>query len=210
MYFSHDWLSCSLPRSCQSNSNIIITWEHLKIVYRFHTFHLNPTLRNLKVYSSSFIHLKLLTQSAKTIKIKINLLNVSLIFCSSSLRHLGFLIWDSQILFESLFFQFLLIKPIIISKLLISFNFNSTKLNYEPLRWPSFSFWLLVLSLYISTLNWLTIFNFFNLTPDLINFSPYIQALFSVWSLVLNFFNQVPNCPSNFNIYTIKPLIWPN
>jgi hypothetical protein len=64
--------------------------------------------------------------------------------------------------------------------------------------------------LYISTLNWLTTFNFFNLTPDLINFSPYIQTLFSVWSLVLNFFNQVPNCPSNFNIYTIKPLIWPN
>jgi hypothetical protein len=200
MCFSHDWLSCSLPRSCQSNSNIIITWEHLKIVYRFHTFHWNPTLRNLKVYSSSFIHLKLPTQSIKTIKIKINLLNVSLVFSSLSLHHLGFLIWDSQILFESLFFQFLL----------ISFNFTSTKLNCEPLRWPSFSFWLLVLSLYISTLNWLTTFNFFNLTPDLINFSPYIQALFSVWSLVLNFFNQVSNCPSNFNIYTIKPLIWPN
>jgi len=61
-------LSCPLLRFRWSDYDVIITWYHQKLVEEMHTFHLDPTLHNLKVCSSIFICLMMLTWSAKTIE----------------------------------------------------------------------------------------------------------------------------------------------
>jgi hypothetical protein len=67
----------------------------LKLVEEIHTFHLNPTLCNFKVYSFTFIHLKLLTRSAKTVKTEVSLPNdVSLTFSSLSLNDTSFRVFN--------------------------------------------------------------------------------------------------------------------
>jgi hypothetical protein len=46
--FSHGWLSCSVLRSFQRNSDIIIIWDHLKLVEGMHTFHFDPTVTRVR------------------------------------------------------------------------------------------------------------------------------------------------------------------
>lgn len=54
----------------QSNSDINITRDHLKLVEEKHIFRLDPSLFNLKVYSSTFICLKVPTRSAQNLKMQ--------------------------------------------------------------------------------------------------------------------------------------------
>ena len=62
------WLSYPLLRSRWSNSDIIIAWDHLKLVDRVYIFHLNLTLLNLEVSSFIFIRLKLSSRLVKIVK----------------------------------------------------------------------------------------------------------------------------------------------
>ena len=66
--FNHGWLSCLFFRLCRSNYDIIVAQDYLKLVEGMHIFHLNPTLLNLEVCSSTSKHLKLSTQSVKTVR----------------------------------------------------------------------------------------------------------------------------------------------
>jgi len=93
--FSHSWLSYPFLRPRRINSEVIVIEDHLKLVEEIHNFHLDPTLCNLKVCSSTFICLKLLTQSAKNIKTEASLLNVvSIIFFSLSLKGTSFRVFN--------------------------------------------------------------------------------------------------------------------
>jgi hypothetical protein len=166
--------------------------KHIKLVKNIHTFYLDSTVCNLKIYSFIFIRLKLSTQLTKIVKIKATLSkNMSLTFSLLSLNDMLFRVFNLGIKnFDwVLVLLIFLITLIIASKLLISHNFTLINLNYQPLSWLSFSFWSLVLNLCI----WLSIdqqtFIFFKLAPDLVIYNLYINAFFPVWYLVLDFFN---------------------
>ena len=91
--FDHGWLSCPLSSPRRSNSDVNVTQNHLKLVEGIHTFHLDPTLYNLEVYSSTFIRLKLPTWSAKIIKTEVSLSNnVSFTFSSLNLNDMSFMV----------------------------------------------------------------------------------------------------------------------
>jgi len=62
------WPICPFSRPRRSNYDIIIAWDHLKLVDGVHTFYLDLTLFNLEVGSSTFVRLKLPTRSTKTVK----------------------------------------------------------------------------------------------------------------------------------------------
>jgi hypothetical protein len=157
---SHGWRSCLLSRPYRSNSDIIVTLDHLNLVEEMHIFHMDPTLLNLKICNSTFIRLMLPNQSAKIIKIEVSLSNnVSLTFSLLSL--------------------------LITSKHLISWNFISVKLNCQPLSWLPFSFWSLVLNLCILTINWQTNFQLLQFDPWFGLFQPLHSRVF--FSLVLGF-----------------------
>jgi hypothetical protein len=175
------------------NSNVsYYHMKHIKLVEKIHIFYLDSTVYNLKIYSFTFICLKLSTQLIKIIKIEAILSkNMSLTFSLLSLNDTLFRIFNLGIKnFHWVpVFSIFLITLIIASKFLISQNFTLINLNYQPLSWPSFSFWSLVLNLCI----WLSIdqqtFIFFKLAPDLVIYNLYINAFFPVWYLVLDFFN---------------------
>jgi hypothetical protein len=89
--FNHDWLNCPLSSPHPSNSDIIDTRDHLKLVERIYIFQLDLTLRNLKVCNFTFIRIKLPTWLTKIVKIKASLSNyVSLTFSSLSLNDASF------------------------------------------------------------------------------------------------------------------------
>jgi hypothetical protein len=69
-YHVHRWLSYPLLRFCRSNSDVNIIEDDLIFVEEKHTFRLDPFLFNLKVYSSTFICLKVPTRSAQNLKMQ--------------------------------------------------------------------------------------------------------------------------------------------
>lgn len=64
-YHSRGWLSWPLSRLRRGNSNVKIIGDQLKLVEKMYTFHLDPTLLNLKVISFTYIRLKMSTWLAQ-------------------------------------------------------------------------------------------------------------------------------------------------
>jgi hypothetical protein len=69
--------------------------KHIKLVKNIHTFYLDSTVCNLKIYSFIFIRLKLSTQLTKIVKIKATLSkNMSLTFSLLSLNDMLFRVFN--------------------------------------------------------------------------------------------------------------------
>jgi hypothetical protein len=130
--------------------------KRIKLVEKIHIFYLDSTIWNLKIYNFTFIRLKLSNELTRTVKIEAILSkNMWLTFSLLSLNDTLFRVFNLGIKnFDWVpVLLIFLITLIITSKLLISHNFTLINLNYQPLSWPSFSFWSLVLNLCI----WLSI-----------------------------------------------------
>lgn len=85
------WLSCPLSRPCRGNSDVVIVWDHLKLIERVHTFHLDPTSLILDVCNSTFMcldRLKLAKQRCKLTN------DVPFIFSSLSLNDTSFRVFN--------------------------------------------------------------------------------------------------------------------
>jgi len=92
-YHSHRWLSYPLSRFCQSNCNVIIIEDQLKLVEGVYIFCLDPTLLDLEVCSFTSICLKVPTWSSHNLQMYWWLIRDKMLLRSLKKMECKHLIW---------------------------------------------------------------------------------------------------------------------